>query len=288
MNMDEMYRSMLRIRMVEEAIRDRYSEEKMRCPVHLSIGQEAIAVGVCAALPANSWIISNHRSHAHYLAKGGDLTKMIAELHGKATGCCGGRGGSMHLVDRDAGVLPSIPIVGGAAPIAVGAALALSEGVVACFLGDGAGEQGVFYEALNLAALKKAPVLFVIENNRVAVDTRLDYRQDVCSYEWRSLGFGLQYKRSGGDMLDNVFDSTHTLLNSLPAVLEVLTTRLCAHVGPGKPLNDWTVKEYKSIDPVEINRPEGWGDNGAHEFDAEIAAAFDAAEAAPWPQWEDE
>lgn len=112
----------LRIRMIEEAIAARYVEQKMRCPVHLSIGQEAVAVGICAHLSVHDYAVSGHRAHAHYLAKGGDLKKMIAEIYGKKTGCCGGRGGSMHLVDLKAGFLGSTPIVGGTIPIGVGAA----------------------------------------------------------------------------------------------------------------------------------------------------------------------
>ena len=121
-----LFRSMLRIRRVEEALADRYSEQEMRCPMHLYIGQEAIAVGVCAALSENDVMFGNHRAHGHYLAKGGDLNAMIAELYGRATGCCGGRGGSMHLIDLDAGFLGATPIVGGTVPLAVGAAWAAS------------------------------------------------------------------------------------------------------------------------------------------------------------------
>ena len=114
----------LRIRRVEEAIANRYSEQEMRCPVHLSIGQEGLAVGVCSQLSIHDKILSTHRAHAHYLAKGGDLRKMIAEFYGKQTGCCAGKGGSMHLVDLDVGMVGSTPIVGGSFPVAVGVAFA--------------------------------------------------------------------------------------------------------------------------------------------------------------------
>ena len=115
--------AMLRIRMIEEEIAARYGEQKMRCPVHLSIGQEAVPVGISAVLRRDDQVVSTHRCHAHYLAKGGDLCAMIAELYGKSTGCCGGRGGSMHLLDADAGMLLSEPIVGSSIPVGVGAAL---------------------------------------------------------------------------------------------------------------------------------------------------------------------
>ena len=135
-----LFRSMLRIRVVEESIADHYSEQEMRCPVHLSTGQEAAAVGACAALDASDVIVSNHRSHSHYLAKGGNLNAMLGEIYGRATGCCGGRGGSMHLFDQSAGILASVPIVGSTIPLAVGAALAFHQhdkpNVSIAFLGD--------------------------------------------------------------------------------------------------------------------------------------------------------
>ena len=155
---------MIRIRMVEERIVDLYPEQEMRCPVHLSIGQEAAAVGVCSVLERDDWVFSGHRNHAHYLAKGGDLKQMLAEIYGKATGCCGGKGGSMHLTDLDAGFVGATPIVGSTVPIAVGAALTAQmrgDGrMVAVFFGDGAMETGVVHESLNFASLKRLPVLF--------------------------------------------------------------------------------------------------------------------------------
>ena len=177
----ELLRSMTRIRMVEEEIAKRYPEQQMRCPVHLSIGQEAAAVGVCAALQPTDWAFSGHRNHAHYLAKGGNLKAMLAEIYGKATGCCGGKGGSMHLTDQASGFIGATPIVGSTVPIAVGAALtAQREGkgrVVVVFLGDGAMEAGVVHESLNFAALKKLPILFACENNLYSVYSPLDVRQ---------------------------------------------------------------------------------------------------------------
>jgi TPP-dependent pyruvate/acetoin dehydrogenase alpha subunit len=176
-----LYRQMLRIRIIEEWIADHYAEEEMRCPVHLSIGQEAVAVGVCAMLRRADKVVSNHRAHAHYLAKGGDLHAMMAEIYGKAAGTCGGRGGSMHLFDNEAGLLLSLPIVGSSIPIGVGAALAFRQerrdNVAVAFFGDGAIEEGAFHESANFAVLKSLPVLFVCENNLFSVYTRLDERQ---------------------------------------------------------------------------------------------------------------
>lgn len=172
---------MIRVRAAEDGIVARYGKQEMRCPVHLSIGQEAVAVGVCAALEGRDMIFGTHRAHAQYLAKGGDLDAMVAEIHGKETGCCSGLGGSMHLIDVDAGVRGATPIVGGSLPLAVGAAFAVwqrgSDEVVAVFFGEGATEEGVYSECLNFAALKKLPVLFVCENNLYSVYSPLSVRQ---------------------------------------------------------------------------------------------------------------
>lgn len=177
----ELYRAMLRIRLVEERIAALYPEQEMRCPVHLCIGQEAVAAGACAALERRDYAFSGHRSHGHYLAKGGDLKAMLAEIYGKATGCAGGKGGSMHLIDLDAGFLGATPIVGSTIPIAVGAAFGASmrdeDRVTMAFFGDGAVETGVFYESVNFAVLKKLPVIFVCENNLYSVYSPLPVRQ---------------------------------------------------------------------------------------------------------------
>src|SRR5947208_10662296 len=159
---------MMRIRAVEEAIVARYSEQKMRCPVHLSVGQEAPSAAAGAVLRASDLAVSGHRAHAHYLAKGGDLPAMIAVIYGKATGCASGKGGSMHLADERAGFMGSTAIVGGTVPVGVGLAYAAKlrrTGQVTCiFIGDAVAETGVFFEAVNFAVLKKLPVLFVCEN----------------------------------------------------------------------------------------------------------------------------
>ena len=157
----ELFKSMLRIRMVEESIAEKYSEGKMRCPTHLSIGQEAIATGVCSALEKKDLVLSTHRAHAHYLAKGGSLKSMIAEIYGKVTGCSMGMGGSMHLIDKRAGFMGSTAIVGNTIPVAVGLALSIKlkrrKNISCVFFGDGAVEEGVFYEAVNFAIVKNFP-----------------------------------------------------------------------------------------------------------------------------------
>lgn len=183
----KLFFEMLRIRRIEENISKKYTEWKMRCPVHLSIGQEAAAVGICQNLSPNDKIFTAHRSHAHYLAKGGSLKSMIAELHGKRTGCAKGKGGSMHLIDLKAGILGAVPIVGSTIPIGTGVAwgekLKKTKNLVVIFFGDGATEQGVFQESLDFASLHNLEVLFVCENNSYSVYSHLSKRQ----YEDRNI-----------------------------------------------------------------------------------------------------
>lgn len=177
----DLYRSMLRIRMVEEHMESLYHLDEMKTPIHLCIGQEAVAVGVCAALKKNDYVQSNHRGHGHYLAKGGDLGAMIAELYCRETGCSRGRGGSMHLVDVSVGHMGSSSIVGGGISIATGLGLAAqmkkNGRVCAVFFGDGGADEGAFYESVNFAALKKLPVIYVLENNEWSVCSRASSRQ---------------------------------------------------------------------------------------------------------------
>ena len=176
-----LYRKIELIRSAEEKVVELYSEQEIRCPVHLCIGQEAVAAGVCEALDDNDIVFSNHRSHGHYLAKGGDINGMVAEMYGKASGCSNGRGGSMHLIDLSVNFLGSTSIVGGTIPLAVGTALSSvlqkKTNLSVVFFGDGATEEGVFHESLNFAALKKLPVLFICENNLYAVNTHIRDRQ---------------------------------------------------------------------------------------------------------------
>ena len=166
------YSQMLRIRLIEERLVMEYLDKNIRSFVHFYIGQEAIAVGVCMNLTTKDYAFGTHRCHGHYLAKGGDLKAMVAELYGKATGCARGRGGSMHLIDKSVGYMGSISILASVAPIAAGSAFALKQAgngnVAVVFVGDGAADEGVFYETINLAALMKVPIIFVLEDNLYA------------------------------------------------------------------------------------------------------------------------
>ena len=163
---DKIYRALYRIRRVEEEIINVYSTDKIKSPVHLSIGQEAVSVGACLALEPKDIVFGTYRGHALYLAKGGNLKRMIAELYGKATGCAKGKGGSMHLIDVSAGVMGGSAVVGTTIANAIGYAYALKyqkkDSVVVSFFGDGAVDEGVFHESLNFAALKKLPIVFIV------------------------------------------------------------------------------------------------------------------------------
>jgi TPP-dependent pyruvate/acetoin dehydrogenase alpha subunit len=246
---------MLRIRLIEEAILLRYKEQKMRCPIHLSIGQEAIATGICARLTKEDVTFSNHRSHAHYLAKGGNLRKMIAELYGKKTGCTKGRGGSMHLIDLEAGFQGSSPLAGGSIPIAAGFAFGLqmqnSPGICVSFFGEAATEEGLFSEILNFSALKNLPFLLVCENNQYAAHSPTSERQPVKRDLLKlSEAHGVPAFSGNGTLVEEVYATTGKALNSVrqtgsPAFIELTTYRLCEHVGSRHPKQTLTEEDLK-------------------------------------------
>lgn len=237
----ELYRTLLRIRRVEEALAARYREQQMRCPMHLCIGQEAIAAGVCQALRRTDRVYSNHRAHGHYLAKGGDLPRMIAELYGRETGCCAGRGGSMHLIDVDAGFMGATPIVGGTVPIAVGSAwsakLQCDDSVTAVFFGDGCFEEGVLHESMNFAALQQLPIVFVCENNQYSVYTPLCERQPARAIAGVARAHGLAVTEVDGNDAIAVHAAAvqavaHARAGQGPGFIEAHTYRWLEHCGP--------------------------------------------------------
>lgn len=237
-----LYYEMLRIRAVEEKIAELYPEQGMRCPVHLSVGQEAPAVGVCAALSSDDYALSAHRSHAHYLAKGGSLKAMLGELYGRVTGCCQGKGGSMHLIDRSVGFLGAVPIVGSTIPIAAGVAfgsvMKQESRVTVVFFGEGATEEGVFHEALNFAELKRLPIVFVCENNFFSVYSPLSVRQPP-GREVAALaqGHGMESFQGDGNDVTEVYRLTNRAVTKArsgggPTFLEFKTYRWREHCGP--------------------------------------------------------
>jgi TPP-dependent pyruvate/acetoin dehydrogenase alpha subunit len=306
----QLFRDLLRIRMVEEEIAERYPRGQMRCPVHLSIGQEAVAVGVCSQLRHKDRVMSAHRSHAHYLAKGGDLRCMLLEMHGKAGGCSGGRGGSMHLLDLEAGFHGAVPIVASTIPIAVGLAfadkLAGRDKVTAVFFGEAATEEGVFSEALNFAALHSLRVLFVCENNLYSVYSPLEVRQPADrSIIGLAVAHGVPALHADGNDLDFARDATGEALRQMaerpkPQLLLLDTYRWREHCGPNfdNDLGYRTEEEFaawKQRDPVHIFSqrlvgegmlPDGLEWSIGRKIAAEIQEAFEAAEAAPFPQAE--
>ncbi len=238
----QLFFAMLRVRRVEEKIVELYPEQEMRCPVHLCIGQEAVATGVCAHLQPTDAVFSGHRAHGHYLAMGGDLKAFWAEMYGKVTGCCRGKGGSMHLIDLNAGFVGSTPIVASTIPIAVGAAFAAKmQGltkVVVIFFGEGAAEEGVFHESMNFAALKQLPVIFVCENNLYSVYTPLAERQpNDRQLSVLAQGYGMPGSLGDGNNLAEVYTLTHAAVQRArsgggPSFLEFTTYRWREHCGP--------------------------------------------------------
>lgn len=250
------YIEMFYIREVELLISKRYSEQLFRCPVHLSVGQEAVAVGVSWNLNKTDKAISTHRSHAHYLAKGGSLFKMFAEIMGSAEGCCGGRGGSMHIFDQSVGFVSSIPIVGSSIPISAGLAMAEkvlgSDDVVVAYVGDASLETGAFFETLNIASLKHLPLLIVIEDNGYSTYANKSVRVPK-NRDTKSLveGFGVPFISGNGDQLDEVIELSHNAIalvrTGQTVVLEVSTFRLLEHCGP----NNDDALGYRSIEEIE-------------------------------------
>ena len=227
----------LRIRLIEEEISKRYAELEMRCPVHLSLGQEHIAVGVCAALPKDSLMVSTHRSHAHYLAKGGDLKRMVAELYGKAEGCSRGMGGSMHLVDWSCGFAGSTSIVGGTIPVGVGLAfadkLSGSKRVTAIMIGDAAIEEGVFHESANFVSLHQLKVLFVLEDNNRSCYTTKRERQPTRPIANVFNAHNIKAKsRHSINAHDIARDTAYLIKKNLPAALVIHTESRVEHCGP--------------------------------------------------------
>ena len=233
---------MLRIRLVEESIANKYSEQKMRCPTHLSIGQEAIAVGVCANLTSQDQVLSTHRAHAHYLAKGGCLNSMMAEIYGKASGCSKGMGGSMHLIDTSVGFMGSTAIVGNTIPVAVGLALekklTRKKSIACVFFGDGATEEGAFYESVNFAIIHSLPILFICENNLYSVYSGLEVRQPVDRKIYKMVrAMGISAQHGNGNDVEEVarkvkHAKTMILKSGGPQFLEFDTYRWREHCGP--------------------------------------------------------
>jgi acetoin:2,6-dichlorophenolindophenol oxidoreductase subunit alpha len=236
-----MYTSMQRIRRFEEAIAVSAAAKEFKGPTHLYIGQEAVAVGVCEALRREDYVFGGHRSHGHYLAKGGDMRKLAAEIYGRETGCSKGRGGSMHLTAPEVGLLGTSALVGGGMGPGVGTALASvlqeNDRVTAIFFGDGAIEEGIFHESLNYAALNRLPVIFICENNLYASHLPLAARQPQPELFRHAAPYGVPGIRIDGNDVGGVYETAVEAVararrNEGPTMLECLTYRWRGHVGP--------------------------------------------------------
>lgn len=305
-----LYHGMLRIRKVQLRIESLYHLDEMKTPVHLCIGQEAIPAGICAHLTPEDYISSNHRGHGHYLAKGGDLSALIAELYCKKTGCSRGFGGSMHLVDSSVGHLGSSSIVGGGIPIGTGLGLAIQmqrqQRVSVVFFGDGAADEGVLYESINFAMLRQLPVVFVFEDNGFAVCSRTHVR-----HRWPLLFHSapselLHTTTVDGNSVLEVYEAAQVAVerarNGLgPSLIECRTYRMRGHSGAGSDAKlgyrtEEEIGDWERKDPVDSFRqclldhgvvtPDQLAETG-RAIDAEIDQAFQFAQESPLPGRED-
>ena len=297
---DSLYTSMLRTRLIEEAIAEIYPMREMRTPTHLYIGQEAIASGTCEALRKDDFVYGYYRSHGWYLAKGGNLDRMMAELFGKATGCSKGYGGSMHLIDLEAGFTGTTAIVAGAVPHAVGAAFTFKSRktgqVAVTAFGDGATEEGVLTESLMFAALRKLPVIFICENNGLATNTLLKDRQPATPIYQRAGACGLPALLIDGNNALEVFETVQKAVARAragegPTFIECTTYRYFEHCGPNydvslghrtmEEVEEWRKKDpvaflEKKIDPTLKARIR-------QSVQKEFEASVEAARKAPFP-----
>lgn len=299
-------RKALWVRLIEQRIAEAYEEYEMRCPTHFSIGQEAAAVGVCAHLSKEDLVTSAHRNHAHYLCKGGNLKAMLSELYGKETGCASGKGGSMHLIDTEAGFLGAVPIVGSTIPIGVGASFSAylrgTSTLTTIFFGDAATETGVFYESLNFAAIHKLPVVMVCENNLYSVMTSLkDRRPEGVEIYKIAESFGIFSAQACGNDLDEVYKLSGEAINHArsgkgPAFIELKTYRYLEHCGPFPDNQSYRsnheLEHWKNKDPIQLYKKRLLDNNIVTEqevsewMDAihkEIDEAFEYAKVSPFP-----
>ncbi len=289
----------MRIRLVEEKIIELYPSDMIQSPVHLSIGQEAVAVGVCANLKLNDWVFINYRGHAFYLAKGGPLPEFFAELMGKKNGLSKGKAGSMHLAAPKQGIMGASAVVGSTVSHAVGAALISKikneNRIFIANFGDGALEQGVIHESLNFAALYKVPVLFLCEDNNLAVHSPKIERQ---SFKLNTLvsSYGIPYYEiiKGYDFME-IQKQSKEVINfvrdtSSPVFLKVNTARYKEHVGPGEDFsagyrNEEDINNWKKLDPI-VN-DEAIYDDFYDKINNEIEDAVKFGIESPLPDKED-
>ena len=295
-----LFHDMFRIRWVEEEIVRLYPSDVIKSPVHLSIGQEAVSVGVCNVLKKEDVVFGTYRGHALYLAKGGNLNSMMAELYGKLDGCCKGKGGSMHLVDPSVNMMGTSAIVASSISEAVGYALGIKyrgdNDVVVCFFGDGATDQGVFHESLNFAALQKLPILFVCENNNYAIHTKLSDRSAQENLYKFAEVYNIPTKVLKSSDVFELLESADSIIKKIrkgvgPYFIEAYTYRWLEHVGPQE---DWNFN-YRSIEELsqwkKDDQVERLGrllkkhnrEDIINKVKVEVAASIKFAEQSPFP-----
>ena len=254
---------MLRIRLAEQKVTDLYPSDKIQSPVHLSIGQEAVSAGVCLALGPSNRIYGTYRSHGIYMARGGTLRGMFAELYAKETGCAKGKGGSMHLMAPDKGLIGCSAVVGSTIPVATGDALASQycgrRWVTCAFFGDGGIDEGVFYESLNFAALKNLPVIFVCENNAYAIHSRVADRHARTELYRYGEPLGVPGERHDGNDVFTVHETmraaiSRSLAGGPPVLLEYMTYRWKEHVGPNADHSE-AYRDEKELVDAAANDP---------------------------------
>lgn len=302
-----LYRQMLLIRQFEERVKYLFLEGIMPGTIHQCQGQEAISVGVCGALSRDDVITSTHRPHGHAIAKGLSVESLVHELFGKATGCCRGKGGSMHLGDLDKGMVPAIAIVGGGVPVAAGVALAFKmkkePRVAVCFMGDGAVNEGAFHEGVNMAAIWSLPVVYVIENNRYSASTPISQMTRLEKLSDRAFGYGMPGVTIDGNDVLAVFETAREAVARAragggPTLVEAMTYRITGH-SRRDPCNYQPAEERKqALEREPIKRftqhllSEGIADEAELDairkaVDERIEQAVESAMAAPEPAPED-
>jgi len=303
----EMYRKMLQIRLFEEKVFELYGQNMVPGTIHLYAGQEAVAVGVCSTLRKDDYITSTHRGHGHCIAKGADLKRVMAEILGKRTGYCKGKGGSMHIADFSVGVLGATAVVGAGLPIATGAALSIklrkTDQVSVCFFGDGASNQGTFHESLNMAAIWQLPVVFVCENNLYAMGTRQTRVMRIENIADRAAAYGMPGVTVDGNDVLAVYKAAETAVERArkgggPTLLECKTYRHKGHsrMDPAKYRPKEEVEEWLAKDPIKRLRSklleanimsEAEMEEVEREVTAEIEEAVKFALESPYPELEE-
>ena len=292
---NNLYKSIYRIRTIEEKIALIYPTDQIKSPVHLSIGQEAVTVGACAALVETDIVFGTYRGHSLYLAKGGDLKGMMAELYGKSTGVAGGKGGSMHLIDTSRGIMGMSAVVATTIPQAAGYAYAFKlrkqKNIVVSFFGDGATEEGVFHETLNFAALKKLPMIFVCENNQYAVLSHQSERQSSSNITERAAVYDMHSEKIRQNDAQAIYEKINWARNQIiekgegPIFFECMTERYREHVGPNE-RDDIKTRSAEINDPLEqLSKlvSSDFKEDVSKEVDLELKEAIDFAAKGSFP-----